>query len=353
MASPPGTRSGPQETVASPQAKEPRATSTGSARSVARGFHAGVAAALVVGLGVAPGQAASPPDTPPGTRVVMLGTGTPNADPARSGPAVAIVTGGRAYIVDCGPGVVRRAAAAAQRGIVELEPSRLSIVFVTHLHSDHTVGLPDLMLTPWVLGRRDPLEVYGPPGIKAMTDHLLEAYAEDIEMRRGGLEPEKSDGYRVNAHEIKAGEVYRDSNVTVTAFAVPHANWKYAYGYRFEARDRVIVISGDTRPSEAVVQACNGCDILVHEVYSADRFKDRPSVWQRYHADAHTSTEQLAAIAKWARPRLLVLYHQLYWGATDEDLVREVRRGFKGEVVSAGDLDVFPPPVEKGKKKKR
>jgi len=289
----------------------------------------------------------------PATQVVMLGTGTPNADPDRSGPAVAVIAGGRAYLVDAGPGIVRRAVASAQRGVRALEPSRLSIVFVTHLHSDHTVGLPDLMLTPWVLERHDPLEVYGPPGIKAMTDHLLEAYAEDIRIRQSGLEPEKSEGYKVNAHEIVEGEVYRDSNVTVTAFAVPHANWEHAFGYRFEARDRVIVISGDTRPSEAVARACNGCDVLVHEVYSSRGFKNRPQAWQRYHADAHTSTEQLASIATWAHPKLLVLYHQLFWGTSEEDLVKEVRRGYSGAVVSAHDLDVFPPPPVEKKKKKR
>jgi len=289
----------------------------------------------------------------PATQVVMLGTGTPNADPDRSGPAVAVIAGGRAYLVDAGPGIVRRAVASAQRGVRALEPSRLSIVFVTHLHSDHTVGLPDLMLTPWVLERHDPLEVYGPPGIKAMTDHLLEAYAEDIRIRQSGLEPEKSEGYEVNAHEIVEGEVYRDSNVTVTAFAVPHANWEHAFGYRFEARDRVIVISGDTRPSEAVARACNGCDVLVHEVYSSRGFKNRPLAWQRYHADAHTSTEQLASIATWAHPKLLVLYHQLFWGETDEDLVKEVRKGYKGAVVSARDLEVYPPADEKPQNKKK
>jgi ribonuclease BN (tRNA processing enzyme) len=288
----------------------------------------------------------------PATQVVMLGTGTPNADPDRSGPAVAVIAGGRAYLVDSGPGIVRRAVASAQRGVRALEPSRLSIVFVTHLHSDHTVGLPDLMLTPWVLERHDPLEVYGPPGIKAMTDHLLEAYAEDIRIRQSGLEPEKSEGYKVNAHEIAEGEVYRDSNVTVTAFAVPHANWEHAFGYRFEARDRVIVISGDTRPSEAVARACNGCDVLVHEVYSSRGFKNRPLAWQRYHADAHTSTDQLASIATWAHPKLLVLYHQLFWGETDEDLVKEVRKGYKGAVVSARDLEVYPPADERPQKKK-
>ncbi|MGH9258410.1 MAG: MBL fold metallo-hydrolase, partial [Acidimicrobiales bacterium] len=101
-----------------------------------------------------------------GTRAVLLGSGTPNADPDRSGPAVAIVVNGTAYLVDAGPGVVRRASAAERRGTPELAVKNLRIVFVTHLHSDHTAGLPDLIFTPWVLGRSPPLEVYGPAGIR-------------------------------------------------------------------------------------------------------------------------------------------------------------------------------------------
>ena len=105
------------------------------------------------------------------TQVVLLGTGNPPADPDRSGPATAIVANGTPYLVDFGAGVVRRAkAAVADRGITALEPTNLRVVFVTHLHSDHTVGYPDLILTPWVLGRRVPLEVYGPSGIKHMHD---------------------------------------------------------------------------------------------------------------------------------------------------------------------------------------
>ena len=286
---------------------------------------------------------ASSPDTTAALRVVILGAGTPNADPERSGPSVAVVAGHRAYLVDCGAGVVRRAAAAAARHrMPALEAERLGIVFITHLHSDHTLGLPDLMLTPWVLERHAPLELYGPVGVAAMSRHLLEAYAEDIRMRQEGLEPEKHDGWKVNAHEIQSGVVYRDSNVTVSAFAVPHANWKQAFGYRFESKGEVVVISGDTRPSEAVVRACEGCDVLVHEVYSAERFKARPLGWQRYHADAHTSTTELARLAQRAKPKRLVLYHQLFWGASDEDLVREVRKGYEGALFSARDLDVFP-----------
>ncbi|MGI8842784.1 MAG: MBL fold metallo-hydrolase, partial [Gemmatimonadaceae bacterium] len=277
----------------------------------------------------------------PRTRVVVLGTGNPNADPDRSGPSVAVVVGDHAYLVDAGPGLVRRAGAAYRGGIAALAPERLRIAFITHLHSDHTVGLPDLILSPWVLGRDVPLTLYGPPGIRAMSEHLLAAYGADIRNRIDGLEPANTEGYKVVAHEAVPGEIYRDELVTVTAVPVEHGDWDTAFAYRFETADRVIVISGDARLSESLVAACNGCDVLMHEVYSAERFTQLPTEWQRYHARAHTSTEQLADLATRARPKLLVLYHQLYWGATDEDLLREIRSRYPGNVVSARDLGLY------------
>ena len=274
--------------------------------------------------------------------VVVLGTGTPNADPDRSGPAVAIVRGANAYLVDAGPGVVRRAAAAARAGIAALDAKRLRVVFLTHLHSDHTLGLPDLIFTPWVLERTAPLEVYGPPGTNAMVEHLLAAYTADVRNRLDGLEPANETGHKVNVHEIANGFVYRDSNIVVRAFEVPHGDWEHALAYRFETPDRSIVVSGDTRASDSVVKACNGCDVLLHEVYSAERLTTRPPEWQAYHARAHTSTKELAALATRAKPRLLVLYHQLYWGTDDERLAAEVRAaGYAGAVVSAKDLAVY------------
>ncbi len=274
------------------------------------------------------------------TRVVLLGPGNPNADPDRWGPSVAIVANGVPYIVDCGPGVVRRAAAAARGGINALSARNLSRLFVTHLHSDHTLGLPDLMLSPWTLDRSAPLEVYGPKGISAMTRHILEAYREDIYVRRHGLEPSNDTGFLVNTHEIKPGVVYRDANVTVRAFAVRHGDWRYAYGYRFETADRSIVISGDTAPTPAIAENCNGCDVLVHEVYSEAGFLMRPPAWQKYHSSYHTSSRELGEIATKARPGLLILYHQLFWGTSDEDLLKEVQRVYSGKVVSGRDLDV-------------
>jgi ribonuclease BN (tRNA processing enzyme) len=276
------------------------------------------------------------------TRVVVLGTGTPNADPDRSGPAIAIVTNGQAYLVDAGPGIVRRAAAAVREGVSALRMPNLKIVFLTHLHSDHTLGLPDLMLSPWVLDRTAPLRVFGPPGTANMVRFIDSAYAEDIHIRLTGGEPSNKTGWRTEVREIRdTGIVYRDSNVTVRAFRVLHGAWDYAYGYRFEAPDRTIVVSGDTRPTDAVVNACRGCDVLVHEVYDAETFRNRPPAWQAYHRQYHTSTYELGALAARAKPKLLLLVHQLYWGGTDADLVRQVATRFRGRVVSAHDLGIY------------
>ena len=275
------------------------------------------------------------------TQIVMLGTGTPNADPDRSGPAVAIVVDDTSYLVDFGPGVVRRAAAASRKGIKALDMPKLTKAFVTHLHSDHTAGYADLILTPWVLDREQPLEVYGPKGLKAMTKHILEAYKEDIHIRLDGLEPANETGYKVKVKEIKPGVIYTDNRVKVTAFLVKHGSWPEAYGYRFDTPDRSIVISGDCAPSESVVENCHGCDVLIHEVYSQAGFATRPPVWQRYHSSFHTSSRQLGEIATKAKPGLLILYHQLFWGTSDQQLVDEVRRFFNGRVVSGTDLAVF------------
>ena len=280
----------------------------------------------------------------------MLGTGNPPADPDRSGPATAIVVDGTPYLVDFGAGVVRRAkSAAVDKGIAGLDPVNLRVAFVTHLHSDHTVGYPDLILTPWVIGRRVPLEVYGPAGITAMTEHVLAAYQADFETRMkdralytvGAFR----EGHAVNAHEVKPGVVYKDANVTVTAFATKHA--MESYGYRFDTQDRSIVISGDTNPTQATIDACRGCDILIHEVLTHDWLSRRQD-FQAYAAAHHTTTTQLTELATKAKPGLLVLYHASLsirpavdnQRSTAATLLNEMAK-YPGRVVVARDLDVY------------
>ena len=270
------------------------------------------------------------------TRVVMLGTGTPNCEGNRAGAAVAIMVDGVPYIVDCGAGVVRRAAAAG------IAIDRLERLFITHLHSDHTIGLADVILSPAVIGRRGALEAYGPIGLRNMTNHVLAAYAEDIQERCEGLEHGNREAYQVEVHEIERGEIYHDEQVRVEAFRVHHGSWKHAFGFRFETADRVIVISGDTVPCAELIEKSMGCDILVHEVYSQVGFAGRNPAWQEYHRHAHTSAVELAEIARRVQPGLLVLTHVLLWGVTEKELLREIRDGgYDGEVVVGQDLGVY------------
>lgn len=278
------------------------------------------------------------------SQIVFLGTGTPNPDPNHSGPSLAIIVNNTAYLVDFGPGLIRKAAAHSPRygGSVEaLEAKNLKKAFLTHLHTDHTAGYPDLIFTPWVMGRDEPLEVYGPKGITHMTEHILQAYEEDIKIRLNGLEPANDQGWRVNTHEIKEGIIYKDENLEVEAFLVEHGNWEQAFGFIFTTPDRKIAISGDTKPSQNLIDKCKGVDVLIHEVYSDEQLKFRAELWQKYHPQFHTSTTELAEIAKQVKPGLLLLYHQLAWGATEKELVEEITRIYDGRVISANDLDMY------------
>jgi ribonuclease BN (tRNA processing enzyme) len=298
------------------------------------------------------------------TKVVLLGTGTPVPDPDRSGPATAIVVDGSTYLVDFGPGVVRRAESAAlTRGIPAVEPGNLKVAFVTHLHSDHTAGYSDLILTGWTSGRNVPLEVYGPSGLQSMTEHILQAYRVDIETRTNPDGPMRDvgrfpEGWKVHAHEIKSGVIYEDEKVKVTAFATKHA--MESYGYRFETPDRTIVISGDTNPVEATINACNGCDVLIHEAQPLELLGRMPESIQSFVAKYHTTTEQLAELANRAKPKLLVIYHTVSFPpgiapprllppksgadalyASPEMLQKEIGSRYSGKFLIGKDLDVY------------
>lgn len=279
------------------------------------------------------------------TKVVLLGTGTPNPDPEHSGGSVAIIVGTTSYIVDFGPGLVRHAAKMSPRygGEIEaLSAKNLKHAFLTHLHSDHTVGFPDLLLTPWVMGRDEPLQVYGPEGTKKLTDNILEAYDADIKYRLYGLEPINNKGWRVDTHEfLNDGVIYTDSLVKVEAFKAEHGSWPNAFGFRFTTDDKTIVISGDTRPCKNLVKYGKGADILIHEVYSQAGWEKKDDFWKKYHAANHTSTYELGEMASKAQPKKVVLYHLLFWGATEKDLLREISEKYDGEVIAGRDLMVI------------
>lgn len=282
---------------------------------------------------------------------MFLGTGTPLPDPDRSGPATAVVVGDAVYLFDAGAGVVRRATAAVRKGIPALASVNLKTAFLTHLHSDHTMGLPDLMLTPWTMGRTEPLQLYGPDGTQAMVDGIQKAWSLDIDRRLHDLQPSPPDGWRVNVHEITGGEIYKDERVTVTAVPVQHGAWE-AFAYRVQTPDRTILISGDARPSPGLTEACQKCDLMIFEVYTMGSTEKVTDAWKKYRQAYHTSTQELGEIAKVSQPALLVLYHRANPGCdqvgtncgssgSEAEALDEMRRFYGGKVVEAHDLDVF------------
>ena len=295
-------------------------------------------ALLGVGLGAMGAAQRVPVATPDSTVVVMLGTGNPRPLPDVWGPATAVVVGKRVFLVDAGVGVERRLAAAG------LPVNGVTAVFITHLHSDHVLGLSDLIFTSWIVGRSKPFPAYGPHGLEQMTEHLYAAFSEDIQVRTEGLEHESRDGYRITVHEIDPGVVYDSGGVRVTAFLVNHGEWHEAYGYRFDTPGRTIVLSGDTRPSDELVRMATGVDVLIHEAQSSDSTVHRPNrsdaEWAAYVAAYHTTALQLGELAARAHPGLLIVYHNGRRAPGDQ-ILADIRRSYSGPVVLAADLQRF------------
>jgi ribonuclease Z len=298
---------------------------------------------VVVSLSALPVHAQAAPRQPAradSTVVILLGTGVPVPDPNRAGPSTAIVVGNRLFIVDAGSGIERRLSAAG------LSNTRFEAVFITHLHSDHVLGYSDLIFTSWIFGRETPLRVFGPPGLKRMTDHLVAAFSEDIDVRTNGYERNTPNAYRVRAREVKPGVIYDSAGVRVTAIPVLHGNWKYAYGYRFDTPTRSVVISGDTRESDAIARAAEGVDVLVHEVVSLPSLRQPPGAFggdiQRYMRTFHTPDTKLGELAAKAKPNLLVRTHLVPVYVADSVFIKGIRSGgFTGKIAVGHDLDRY------------
>jgi ribonuclease Z len=265
--------------------------------------------------------------------VLLLGTGYPRPDPERAGPSTVVIAGDQWFVVDAGRGATMRLAAT------DLQYAKLRAVFLTHLHSDHTAGLPDLFNTSWQFGRKTaPLELYGPRGTKKLANAMLDFFAEDIHWRRDVLERHPAAGATIRTHIVREGVVYDEGGVKVTAFAVDHRPVVNAFGYRFESGGRTVVISGDTRPTENLVRYAKGADVLVLEAYLPEHFDrvDTPEVAARLKS-YHTSAEEAGELAARAGVKKLVLTHLIPANASETFRERAGRR-FKGEIVVGRDL---------------
>jgi len=265
--------------------------------------------------------------------IILLGTGMPRPDPLHAGPATAVVAGDEWFLIDSGRGVTMRVAATS------LKYDAMRAVFITHLHSDHTAGLPDLFVTSWMFGRKTtPLQLYGPAGIGKLSDAMLQFFAYDIHIRRDLVERLPAAGATIGTHIVREGVVYEDSNVRVTAFLVEHPPVEPAYGYRFDAAGKSIVISGDTRPNANLVRYAKDADILVHEAYLPEWFDrvDTPEVAAKLKA-YHSTPEEAGAMATSAGAKTLVLTHLVPPGQ-EETFRQRAAKTFRGRVIVGRDL---------------
>jgi len=264
--------------------------------------------------------------------LILLGTGYPRPDANHAAASTAIVAGDRWYVVDAGRGATMRVAGAA------LKYEQMRAVFLTHLHSDHIGGLPDLFTTSWQFGRKTtPLQLYGPAGTKRLADAMLEFFAYDIHIRRDIQEKLPAGGATIDTHIVREGVVFDDGVCRVTAFAVDHRPVEPAFGYRFDCGGKSIVVSGDTRPNDNLLKFARNADVLVIEAYLPEFLDkvDTPEVAARLK-HYHTSAEEAGTIATKAAVKTLVLTHLV---GREEDAFRaQASKTFKGKIIVGRDL---------------
>jgi ribonuclease Z len=305
---------------------------------------------LLLAAGSLPAAEPAPPASP--LRVTLLGTGAPRPSKARGGPSILVEAGPTKILVDAGRGAAERLWGIGGRDLL----SGLDVVLLTHLHSDHVVGLPELWLDGWLFGRKAPLRLEGPPGTAALASNLEKAFAFDVETRRDKDEHLPGAGAVIDARDLAPEAVVEIGGVRITAFAVDHGPVTPAYGYRIDWAGRSVVFSGDTRFSENLIAHARGCDVLIHEVIAADverrlsQLRD-PALTQRI-IDHHTTAEDAGRVFAAVKPRLAVYSHIVPPPATAKDLEAPTRKTYSGPLAVGEDLMVITvgTTVEVGKR---
>src|SRR5512135_1005704 len=289
-------------------------------------------------------SAADAPGTDPALRITLLGTGNPRPTPGRYGPAIlfeAATAPPTRILVDAGRGAAERLFTVGGRELL----SGIDLVLLTHLHSDHVVGLPDVWLTGWLFGRSRALSLKGPEGTAAMMGHLEKAFEFDVKTRRDVDEKLPGTGVAVDARDVRPDAPFEVSGVKVTPFLVDHGPVKPAYGYRIDYAGRSVVLSGDTPYSENLIAHAKGCDVLVHEVVApeverrASVMRD-PAVTQRI-IDHHTTPEDAGRVFAAVRPKLAVYSHIVPSPTTAKDVEGPTRRTWAGPLLVGEDLTVI------------
>jgi ribonuclease Z len=269
-------------------------------------------------------------------RVTLLGTGSPAPVMNRFGPSTLVEAGGQKFVFDAGRGALQRLTQ------IKVRWKDVDGLFLTHLHSDHIVGFPDLWLTGWLAGRDRPVKVWGPPGTRKMMSHLDQAFDADIRVRLydDRLPP---DGVAIEAQDVADGFVYEKGGVKITVFEVDHTPVKPAFGYRIDYRGRSVVLSGDTRASENLIRRAEGVDVLIHEVAAPETLQ-RAGVAPEQSKNIvahHVTPEQAGEVFSRARPRLAVYSHLVLPTATEQDLIAPTRKTYAGPLELGEDLMVI------------
>jgi ribonuclease Z len=267
-------------------------------------------------------------------KVTLLGTGNPRPRIDRFGPSILVEAGKETLLFDCGRGATIRLSQAS------VPFSSVTALFLTHLHSDHVIGLPDLWLTGWIMGRQVPLQVWGPAGTVDMLRHLEQAYAFDVHVRRDVDEQLPGQGVVLVGKDIGEGVVYENNGVKVTAFLVDHGLVKPALGYRVDYQGHSVVLSGDTRPSENLIKFSRGTDVLVHEVFDPEAYREvgnSLTLEQRKRVREHHSTpEEAGTVFTKVAPKLAVYSHIV--PPDVPDVVPHTRKTYSGPLEVGEDL---------------
>lgn len=271
----------------------------------------------------------------PAIKITLLGTGTPQPIMERFGSSILVQAGSETLLFDAGRGCLQRLRQ------IDIAYDKINAIFLTHLHSDHIVGLPDLWLTGWLVSKRTiPMDVFGPTGTSEMLTNLRKAFAFDIKMR---VEDDKRsvEGSKFLVKEIQQGVIYEKNGVKVIAFEVDHYPIVPAFGYRIEYNGYSVVLSGDTRYSENLIKYAKGADVLIHEVAIAPDTlsKSDPQYNILMH---HTTPEQAAKIFNAVHPKLAAYSHIVkIHGLNEGDIMKRTKTKYAGELVMGEDLMSF------------
>jgi len=265
--------------------------------------------------------------------ITLLGTGGPPPSIERFGPSTVIETQGRYFVFDAGRGATIR----LQQAGIPLD--KIEQVFLTHLHSDHISGLSDLWLTSWIWQRQNKMNVFGPEGTKDFTNHLQQAFSEDIRLRtlNSGLNKDQTK-LVVEESALDNIVVYQKHDIKITAFQVNHGVVAPAYGYKFESGGRKIIISGDTTYSENLIKHTKNADILIHEIAAASKTlldsNKRLQKIMAYHSDPENLSQTLIE----TRPKYTILNHVLLFGVSEKEVLETLKEKFDGHVYLGKDL---------------